>query len=518
LLARMTARSHEFAVRAAIGAGRGRIIGQLLTESILLSFMGGACGIAFAELGVKIVRSMTALALPRSGEIRLDVTVLLFAVFLSLLSGLLFGLAPALSTSRPDVAGVLRGSGEGISSGDSKPGLLHFHSRSLLVIGQVALSTILLIGAALLIESLAQAYRVDPGFQVSNLLTMSLTPSPARYDTDEKRAAFYDALIEHIDELPGVSHAAIARTLPLTGYVGAPVQVIGRVERKLNERPIVAIQNITPEYFETVRIPLKRGREFTSHDDATGVPVVIIDESTARRFWPEYPGGPSPIGQHIHIGSHSPSTEIVGIVADIRQAGLTEEPKPGLYLSSAQQPPESAILMIRTETDPLALVNTVRKQILSLDYDQPVAKVASMNEVMDASEGPLRVMMILLGIFAGAATVIAVIGLYGVISYSVVQRTKEIGIRRALGAQRGNILALVVGHGLRLALGGLLVGICCAFAFARLLQGLLFHISPNDPLTYFAIAFLFLLVALAASYFPAQRATRIDPLATLRIG
>jgi putative ABC transport system permease protein len=518
LLARATARSREFAVRAAIGAGSWRIIGQLLTESTLLSLIGGIFGLALAELSVRVIRGMTALDLPRSGEIRIDGAVLVFAVILSLLTGLLFGLAPSLSASRTDLAGVLRGSGESATSVVSKPMFLRFDPRSLLVIGQVALSTILLIGATLLIESLARVYRVDPGFQVSNLLTMSIAPSPTRYDTDEKRAAFYDAIVQHVEVLPGVRSAAITRTLPMSGFAGAPVQVTGRPEMRLNKRPIAIIQDITPRYFQTMKIALKRGREFTAHDDAESEPVAIIDESMARLFWPQYPNDPSPIGEHILVGGLSTQpAEIVGIVADIRQRGLDLEPRPGVYLSSTQHPPESAMLAVRTESDPLSLTNAVRNQILALDRDQPVSEVTSMSGVVDASEGPLRVMMTLLGIFAGVATIIAVVGLYGVVAYSVAQRTKEIGIRLALGAQRGNILSLVGGQGLRLALGGVLLGVCGAYALTRVLQGLLFQISTTDPSTYIGIAVLFVFVALAASYFPARRAAGIDPLATLRL-
>jgi ABC-type antimicrobial peptide transport system permease subunit len=236
----------------------------------------------------------------------------------------------------------------------------------------------------------------------------------------------------------------------------------------------------------------------------------------ARRFWPQYPAGPDPIGQHVLIGSRSTPTEIVGIVADTKEYKLTEEAGLGVYLSSAQHPPQNAVLVIRTQGDPLSFVNAVRNQILNIDRDQPVSAVASMNEVLDASEGQLRVMMALLGIFAATATIIAVVGLYGVIAYSVTQREKEIGIRKALGAHRGNILALVVGHGLRLVLSGLLLGMGGAFTLTRVLHGLLFQVSSTDPTTYIGIAFLFVAVALAATYFPAQRAAGIDPLVTLR--
>jgi predicted permease len=408
---------------------------------------------------------------------------------------------------------VLQGSGEGTNFTGQKPGFLRLTTRSLLVVGEVGLSTVLLIGAALLIQSLARVYRVDPGFQASNLLTMSLTPSPVRYDTEQKRAAFYGALVGRIDALPGVKSAATTTALPLTPYPMAQVQVTGRAP---DRRPLAMILSVSPQYFQVLEIPLKRGREFSAHDNLQTLPVAIINDSMARRFWPQYPNGPDPIGEHILIGSHSKPTEIVGVVADTRDYKLTEEPGLGVYLSSFQQPAQSAAIVIRTERDPLMFVHAVRSQILELDHDQPISAVASMNEVIDASEGQLSVMMILLGIFAVAAAMIAVIGLYGIMAYSVTQRAREIGIRKALGAQRGNIIALVVGHGLRLALFGLLLGMCGAFALTRVLQGLLFQITPTDPATYIGIAFLFIAVILAASYIPARRAACLDPLIMLR--
>lgn len=513
LLARATTRSREFAVRAAIGAGRGRIIVQLLTESLLLSAIGGAIGVALAWGGVRMVHDMKALDLPRSGEIRIDGVVLVFAASLSLLTGILFGLAPSLSASRPNLIGVLQGSGEGANVAGHKPGLLHLNSRSLLVAGQVALSTVLLIGAALLIESLARVYRVHPGFDTSNVLTMSMSLSPTRYNTDQKEAAFYHSLIERISALPGVQSVATTSALPLTPYPMAQVWVTGRGAEK---HPLAMILSVSPQYFRVMHIPLKSGREFSVDDDSQTLPVAIINDSMARRFWPQYPHGPSPIGQHILIGSHSKPTEVVGIVADTRNYRLTEDPGLGVYLSSSQQPARSVALAIRTEGDPLLFVNAVRNRILELDRDQPVSAVASMGEVVDASEGPLGVMMTLLGIFAAAATIIAVVGLYGVITYSVTQRTREVGIRKALGAQQGNILMLVVAHGVRIALLGLALGICGALALTHILQGLLFEVSPTDPTTFIGIAFLFVNVSLIASYFPARRAASIDPMQALR--
>lgn len=513
LLARATIRSREFTVRAAIGANRRRLIRQFFIESSLLSMLGGAIGIALGEAGLWFTRSMTALDLPRSGEIRIDGSVLLFAVTLSLFTGILFGLAPSLSASRPNLLGVLQGGGEGVNFAGQKLAFPGLSSRSFLVAGQVAHSTILLIGASLLIQSLAHVYRIDPGFQTSNILTMSLSPSPTRYDTAQKKTAFYSALIEHIERLPGVKSAATATALPLTPYPMAQVRVTGRAADK---RPLAMILSVTPRYFEVMNIPLKRGHEFSLHDDSEALPVAIINERMARRFWPQYPGGLDPLGQHILIGSHPKPTEIVGIVADTRDYKLTEEPELGVYLSLDQQPPQSAMLVIRTEGDPLSFVNAVHQQILKLDPNQPVSAVASMNEVVDASEGQLRVMMTLFGIFAAAATILAVIGLYGILAYLVTRRTKEIGIRKALGAERGNILALVVGRGLRLILSGLLLGMCGAIVLTRVLHGLLFQVSPTDLATFVGIAFVFISVALVASYFPAHRVASVDLMQTLR--
>jgi predicted permease len=423
-----------------------------------------------------------------------------------------------VAASNPDLAGVLRGSGEGTIGARSKP-IFVFGSRGLLVIGQVALSVVLLIGATLLIESMARVYRVDPGFQPARLLTMKIALSPARYDTDQKKATFYQQLVQREELLPGVESAAVTLTLPMAdGWMGTTLDLAGRTPRKLNERPIAIFQNITPDYFRTLQIPLKRGRSFTTHDDAGAVPVAIINESLARVFWPEYPSGPDPIGQHLFIGNDDRPKEIVAVSSDIHQAGKDSDPRPGIYLPCLQKPPGSAVLVVRANGDPLSFSNVIRSQVLATDPNQPVSDISTMEDVVDASEGQLRLMMRLLGTFAGAATLLAMIGLYGVISYSVVQRTKEIGIRRALGAPRSNILSLVARHVLLLALTGVVLGLGGALALTRLLQDLLFQVSPTDPFTFVAVAVLFVLVALAASYVPARRAAGVDPLAALRIG
>jgi predicted permease len=516
LLARATSRSREFAVRVAIGAGRARIIRQLLAESMLLASVGGALGIVLAAWSLSAIRWMTYVDLPRAGEIQTDGTVLGFAVALSVVTGTLFGLVPSLAASRTDLAGVLRGSGEApCAAGSTRR--IRFAPRGVLVVGQVALSIVLLIGAALLIESLARVYRVNPGFQTSHLVTMNIALPPARYNTDEKKAAFYKELVDRTESLPGVRNAAVALTLPMTDtWMGAPVQLAGTPPVKLNERPIAVIQDITPEYFRTLEVALPRGRAFTEHDNARSVPVAIVNENLARLFWPQYPSGSNPIGQHILVGSSTEPVQIVGIAPNVRQYGRDDNPKPEVYLPCSQKPPPSAMLAVRTDGNPLSFANPIRAQVLAIDRDQPVSGVASMDELVEASEGQLRLVMMLLGTFAGAAALLAVIGLYGLISYSVMQRTKEMGIRRALGAQRSDILSLMAGEVVRLTLTGVLLGIGGAFALTRLLKDLLFQVRATDPATFVGISILFVLVGMSASYVPAHRAAKVDPMVALR--
>jgi putative ABC transport system permease protein len=518
LLARATSRAQEFALRAAIGADHRRIIGQLLTESVLMAVVGGIFGILLAALSLSAIRAVTFVDLPRAGEIRMDTMVLSFGVALALITGVAFGLVPSLAACRPDLAVILRGSGEGAISSRSGP-VARIGSRGFLVVGQVALSIILLIGATLLIESLAHIYRVDPGFRPARLLTMKIALSPARYDSDQKRAAFYEQLMQNTESLPGVRSAAVTLTLPMADqWLGTTLDLAGRPPRKLNERPIAIFQNITPEFFRTMEIPLKRGRSFTEHDVSGSVPVVVINESLARVFWPQYPVGLNPIGQRLMIGNDPQPSEIVGVSSDIHQAGKDADPRPGIYVPCLQKPPGSAMLVVRTDGDPLSFASSVRGQILAIDPNQPVSEISTMDNVIDESEGQLRLMMRLLGTFAGVASLLTVIGLYGIISYSVLQRTKEIGIRRALGAPRENILALVARQVGMLALAGIAVGLCGAFALTRLLKDLLFQVSATDPATFVGISILFVLIALAAGYIPARRAAGVDPLLALRMG
>ncbi len=518
LLARASGRAREFALRSALGAARARLIGQLLVESILLSLGGGALGVLLAAWILRAIPLITSFDLPRAAEIHLDWMVLGFAAALSAATGILFGLAPSLGASRPDLIQVLRASGEAGNQGVKRGVLTGLNVRGLLLIGQVALSIVLLIGAALLIESVSNLRGVDVGFNTSHLLTMQIPLPPLRYDTNQKRASFFEGLLGRVGSVPGVQGAAAAMFLPMMGYAGTPVQDATKPPLPLNQRLIATLWTVTPGYLRTLEIPLRRGRDFTERDTADAARVAIIDEVLARRFWPAYPAGEDPIGQRILIGGvNKKPAEIIGIVAHVHEALENGNWPESVYVSLAQNAPPFAMLAIRTPGDPLRFTKAVREQVNALDRDQPIALVRTMDDLVEEQVGQRRLLVILLGSFSGVALLLALIGIYGVIAYSVAQRTQEMGIRRALGAQQSDILGLVVGQGFRLALAGVAIGIAAALGLTRLMTALLFHVSATNPATFLAVAVLFLLVALAASYLPARRATRIDPMAALRI-
>ncbi|HEY1493082.1 MAG TPA: ABC transporter permease [Candidatus Solibacter sp.] len=517
LLARAASRVREMAVRSAIGAARTRLIGQMLAESVLLSAAGGALGVLVAAWSLRAIPELPSFNLPRAGEIRLDGTVLGFAAALSLVTGTLFGLAPALRASRPDLMGVLRTSGEAANRAGSRgvPGRMTL--RGLLLVGQIALSVVLLIGAALLMESVLQLHRVDVGFNPANLLTARLALPALRYDTDLKKTVFFRDLVRQVGATPGVRGAAAAWYLPMMGSAGTPVQDANQPPLRLNQRPIATIIPVTPAYFSTLEIAFRRGRDFAETDTAEAQRVAIINESLARRFWPAYPAGPDPIGRRMLVGGVNPKpAEIVGIVADVHQ-GLEASPwAETVYLAFAQNTQGSAVLAVRTASDPLRFTGAVRERVRALDRDQPMAGVQTMEDLVEAAVGRRRLLAPLLGVFAGVALLLALIGIYGVISYSVAQRTREMGIRRALGAQHQDILRLVVGQGLALAVAGVAIGIGGAFALTRVMGSLLFHVSATDPTIFAGIGGLFLVVTAAACYVPARRATKIDPMDALR--
>ena len=519
-LARATSRSREFAVRAAIGATRRRLVGQLLAESLLLAVAGGAGGVLLEKWSLHAIVRMDALNLPRAAEIRLDGVVLGFALVVSIATGILFGLFPSLSVSRPNIAGILR---EGI--GAAGRGAWRFlSSRAALVVGQVALSTVLLIGAALLLKSFARLHSVDPGFRPSNLLTLRIALPRAKYDTDAKKKAFFQELMRRVTAVPGVQSATAALSLPTKNSLYTNIMKVEGVDLADKDfgLPDMQLQSVTPSYFQTLGIPLQRGREFTAGDNAPGAPpVVMINESLARLFWPNYPTGRDPIGRHIWEGADKAigELEIVGVVGDVHERGLTSEPRPEFYVPLIVHPPQRAYLAARTQgADPLGLANTIRNEVLAIDRDQAVSDVHTMEEVIEESVGQRRLTMVLVGLFASVALLLSVVGIYGLVAYSVALRTQEVGIRRALGAQTGDILRLVLSQGLALAISGVALGLIGTFALTRVMKEFLFQISATDPPTFVGVALLFVLVVLAASFIPARRAARGDPLLALRVG
>jgi len=518
LLARASVRTREFAVRSALVAARLRLIRQLLVESLALALAGGALGVLLAAWSLRAIPHLTALDLPRSGEIGLDWAVLGFAALLSVATGVLFGLAPSLSASRPDLMGVLRGGGESGNVGSSRGVLAGVKLRSLLSVAQVALSVVLLIGAALLMESVARLRAVDLGFNTANLLTLRVSLPPLRYDTDLKKTAFFLELVRRVNALPGVEAATAAMSLPMMGFPGTPVQDAAKPPLKLNERLIAKFLPVMPGYFHTMGIPLKRGRDFTEHDKQDTERVAVIDENLAHHFWPEYPKGLDPVGQRLLVGGVNPKpATIVGIVGNVRQS-LDDSVWPeSVYVTSPQSPVPSALLAIRAARSPLSLTRAVRAQVQALDPDQTVASVETMDDLVESDIGQRRLLLMLLGSFASVALLLALVGIYGVIAYSAAQRTQEVAIRRALGARQADILRLIVGQGLALALVGIGIGLAGAFALTRLMTSLLFRISATDPATFVGVAALFLLAALVASYLPARRVTRTQPMTALRV-
>jgi putative ABC transport system permease protein len=512
LLARATARSREFAIKAAVGASRSRITNQLLAESLLLSLAGGGLGVLLTIFGIRAVRALPGFDLPIVEALHLDIRVLVFAIALSIATALVFGVAPSLSASRPDLGSVMKG------VPTMAPGRLRIwrSSRGLLVIGQIALSTALAIGAALLVQTLFRLRSVDPGFKPAHLLTMQLSLSPTQYETPTRQAVFFEELVRRVESLPGIRTAAVTLTLPTTGWAGTPVHVAGRPLPKLNERPIAILQAVTPGYFRTLGVAVKRGRDFDWRDSADSPLVAVINEHLARRFWPAYPAGEDPVGQSILAGASPSPLQIVGIVADVRQSGLTEQAQEGIYRPRTQTPPMPAMFVVRTQGDPLRATEAIRREVARIDPDQAVRGVRSMEEVVERSEGQRRSITVLLSAFACMGLLLALVGIYGVIAYSVALRTRELGIRRALGAQGADVLIMILRQGLGLALVGAVMGLAAAAAVNWTLRSLVFGVSTLDLNTYAATATVLLLLALAASFIPARPATRINPAEALR--
>jgi putative ABC transport system permease protein len=510
LLARSSARQREFAVRAALGAGRARIVRQLLTESVLLALAGGAAGLLLALWGIGLVESLGSRVSPLLAGVRVDYGVLAFTGVVSVLAGLAFGLAPALQVSGPDLNETLKAGGRSDAGG--RGGRL----RSALVVAEMALALVLLAGAGLLVKSVVRLRAVDAGFDTSNLLTMNLALPSSRYPDGAAQAAFFERLARQLGSQPGVEGAAFTSVLPLSSNFDGRALAVEDHPVPRGQEVSVDLYVATPDYLRAMRIPLVDGRAFDEHDTGEGAPVALVGETAARKLWP----GQSPLGRRVKFpGSEKnrqPWRTVVGVVRDVKQYGLDREDVMQMYLPEAQFPASFMTLVVRSKSDPAALLGGVRREVAAADRELAVFGVASMDELLADSVALRRFSMLLLGVFAAVAVALACVGLYGVISYSVAQRTREIGLRVALGARPRDVLRLVLGRGLGLAGLGIVLGLAGGLAVTRVISSLLFGVGARDPLTFAAVAALLSLVALAACLFPARRATKVDPMVALR--
>ena len=511
LLAKASGRQKEMAIRAALGASRGRVIRLLLTETVLLSLVGGALGIVLAYWSVGTISQLTAINLPRSQEIGVDLRALGFALFVSVLTGMVMGLVPALQISRPDLNDTLKEGARGSAAGRRS------QVCGALIASEVALSLVLLIGAGLLLNSFVRISFVPPGIKPENGLTMRIALPEKKYPDAERRAAFFQQVMERIDRLPGVEGSGVTQTLPLAGYCPeTSFSISGKPQREDNIYS-VGMDFCTAGYFQAVGIPLLKGRTFDRRDKIGAPGVVLINEALAREYFPNE----DPLGKHLYLYSGMGKTdagwEIVGIVGNVHQHGLTEPVKPCVYRPlSYSFIWHGGNLMIRAANDPAALVKSVRQTVLEVDPNQPVANVQTLKEIVRKSLSQRSFILALIGGFAGAALLLAAIGLYGVMGYAVSQRTREIGVRMALGARQRDVVSMVIGQGMRIVLIGLAVGMIGAVGLSRLLQGFLFEIKPTDPTTFVAVPLILLAVALFACWLPARRAARLAPMVALR--
>ena len=506
-------RQKEMAIRLALGAGWRRVARQLLTEGVLLALIGGAAGLLLAVLGVDLLVVVIPKGLiPRAQETSLDWLVLAFTLVTAVATGLIFALAPALQAARVDVnLGLKESAGRGLAG--------RGRLRSVLVVAEVALSLVLLTGAALLMRTFANLRQVDPGFDARNVLTSEIAPNGAKYDTTAKNADFFRRALERIKSLPGVEAAAVTSNLPLGAWLNLAVEVAGRPETQSSTEYRI----ITPEYFRVMRMKLRQGREFNEADQAGAEDVVVVNETYARRFLPEDSQGAHLIVRH-GLEASRPLL-VIGVVNDLKQFGLNSDAPPTIFVPLDQVPDKllkaarqfvTMKLAVRTTGDPLSLSAAVRSEMRKLDPALPVTGVRSLEQIVAQSLAISRMSMTLLGVFAAIGLILAAVGIYGVMSYAVTQRTQEIGIRMALGAQMFDVLKLVVRNGMALTLIGVAIGLAGAFALTRLMNTLLFGVTPTDASTFIGITLCLLAVALVACYIPARRATKVDPLVALR--
>jgi predicted permease len=514
LLARAGARQKEVAIRAALGAGWSRMVRQLLTESVLLGMLGGAAGLAIAAASLFAVRTINPGNIPRLAEVSIDLRVLAFTAAVSILTGIIFGLAPALRITRVDLNSALKSGGRS-SGGTGGLNLGHDKLRGLMVASELALSLMLLVGAGLLIRSFARLLEVSPGFTTDNLISMRVSAISAKYKDPVALEHLYADLCESVEKLPGVTAAGAASSLPLSGSVGwGGISVEGYLPPPNQPELQVDLRTATPDYFRAMQIPLISGRFFTPSDNKDGQPVVVIDEKMAAHFWPNRDA----IGHRVRTGSNPKDQwfTIVGVVGIVKEYGLDSDTRMVVYYAQNQQPAHSMYLVARTASDPAALASAITHEVHALEPDAPVYDISTMKDRLSQSVARQRFAMLMLGAFAAFAVILAAVGVYGVMSYLVTQGTRDIAIRIALGAQESNILGLVVRQGMTLAIVGIAAGLTGAFALSRVMSALLFGVSSKDAVTFAIVTAILAAVALVACYIPARRAIKVDPMVALR--
>lgn len=514
LLARAGGREREFAIRIALGAGRMQLLRQMLSESVLLAVIGGVAGALLAVWGLDLLRAIGTQTVPRIAEANLDPRVLLVTLVVSIGTGILFGLVPALASGNPEITEALKEGGRGSTSG-----LRRNRLRNALVVAEVALALVLLISAGLLMKSFVRLQNVDPGFNPKNVLTVELALPQLKYPRGKPVIDFYAEVERRVARIPGVQHVSLTSILPLSGSNSdSSFHIEGRPEAQTKVFPDEEIRVVTPDYFRVLETPLIKGRFFTEADNADAPGVIIINQAMAKKYWP----GEDVIGKRINFDDRDPQKTqwltVVGIVGDIRHRSLDSEAKPEYYLPHPQLPYRGMILAVRSLQDPRALVSSIRRELQAFDPEQPLANIKTLEQITAESIAPRRLSVVLLGVFAAVALVLASVGIYGVMSFLVVQRTHEIGVRMALGAQRKDVLILVVGRAAKLVLTGTVVGLSLAFFSSRALGAMLYDVGSFDPSTFLGVTIALALVALLASYIPAVRATRADPMIALGHG
>ena len=511
LLARAAAREREFAIRVALGATRLRVLRQILSESVLLAVIGGFAGALLAVWGLDLLRAIGTQTVPRIAEANLDLRVLLVTFLVSIGTGILFGLVPALGSGKPELTEALKEGGRGATSGVRRNRL-----RNALVVAEVALALVLLVSAGLLIKSFVRLQNVDPGFNPKNVLTMELALPQMKYPRGKPVIDFYAEVERRVSGIAGVQHASLTSILPLSGSNSDnSFHIEGRPENQTGVYPDEEVRVITPDYFRVLETLLLKGRYFTEADSAEAPGVIIINQAMAKKYWP----GEDALGKRINFGDADPQKikwfTIVGIVGDLRHRGLDEDPRPEFYVPHPQRPFRGMILALRSAQDPRALVSAIRRELQAFDPEQPLANIKTLEQITAESISPRQLSVVLIGVFAAVALVLASVGIYGVMSFLVVQRTHEIGVRMALGAQRSDVLRLVMGHALRLVLVGAAIGLAVALVSSRALQAMLYRVGAFDVPTFAGVTLALAAVALVASYIPAARATRSDPMITL---